>query len=369
MVSRAIVVVCRDEDAARARFGIVGDGPGICYTRTGRRFFDDRALETQFLATIRDALDRADFWSEFATDWACLDGELLPWSAKAQELLRGQYAAGGSAATAALALAVGALDGAGASGVDVAEVRARFAERADLADRYVAAYGRYCWPVDGLADLKYAPFRLLATEGRVHLDRDHEWHLAALARLRAADGSGLLHATAHLTVDVTDPEQEAAATAWWAALTGRGGEGMVVKPRDPIVVGRRGLVQPGIKVRGPEYLRIIYGPEYDRPDNLTRLKARRLGAKRALAGRESSRSGWRRWNASPGASRCGGSTSASSVCWRWRASRSTPGSRFVALGGHGKRAESTCPARFLVVPLDRIVAWSIRTPHQFASPW
>jgi len=85
---------------------------------------------------------------------------------------------------------------------------------------------------------------------------------------------------------VTDSAQEEAAIAWWVALTGRGGEGMVVKPHDPIVVGRRGLVQPGIKVRGKEYLRIIYGPEYDRPENLARLKVRRLGAKRALAGRE-----------------------------------------------------------------------------------
>jgi len=286
MGSRAIVVVCRDEDAARARFGVAGDGLGICYTRTGRRFFDDLLLEAQFLATIRDALDRADFWDEFETDWTCLDGELLPWSAKAQELLRGQYAAVGSAATTALALAVGALGAAGASGVDVADVRARFAERADLADRYVAAYGRYCWPVDGLADLKYAPFQLLATEGKVHLDRDHAWHLATLARLCDTDTSGLLYATAHLTVDVTDPAQEEAASAWWADLTGRGGEGMVVKPRDPIVVGRRGLVQPGIKVRGREYLRIIYGPEYDRPENLARLKVRRLGPKRALAGWE-----------------------------------------------------------------------------------
>src|SRR3954470_10063724 len=99
MGSRAVVIVCRDEEAARRRFGVTDDGFGICYTRTGRRFFDDRALETAFLAEVRAALDGADFWTEFATDWACLDCELLPWSAKAQELLRGQYAAVGVAAT------------------------------------------------------------------------------------------------------------------------------------------------------------------------------------------------------------------------------------------------------------------------------
>ena len=45
-------------------------------------------------------------------------------------------------------------------------------------------------------------------------------------------------------------------------------------------------MQPAIKVRGPEYLRIIYGPEYRLPGNLDRLRARNVGTKRSLAGRE-----------------------------------------------------------------------------------
>ena len=49
MGSRAVVIVCRNEDAARRRFGIVEEGLGICYTRTGRRFFDDGKIEKQFL--------------------------------------------------------------------------------------------------------------------------------------------------------------------------------------------------------------------------------------------------------------------------------------------------------------------------------
>ena len=58
---------------------------------------------------------------------------------------------------------------------------------------------------------------------------------------------------------------------------------MVVKPLDFVARGRRGLVQPGIKCRGKEYLRIIYGPEYTSPTNLERLRSRRLGTKRSLA--------------------------------------------------------------------------------------
>ena len=41
-----------------------------------------------------------------------------------------------------------------------------------------------------------------------------------------------------------------------------------------------------MKCRGQDYLRIIYGPDYDLPDNLMRLRKRGLGAKRSLASRE-----------------------------------------------------------------------------------
>jgi protein phosphatase len=114
MGSRAIVIVCRDEDVARWRFGVVDEGFGICYTRTGRRFFDDLQLEQTFLERIRDATNTARLFDELASDWLLLDCELMPWSAKAQQLLREQYAAVGAAGRAALAEAVNALDQAAA---------------------------------------------------------------------------------------------------------------------------------------------------------------------------------------------------------------------------------------------------------------
>jgi protein phosphatase len=88
MGSRAVVIVCRGQEAAKKRFGVEEEGIGICYTRTGRRFFNDLKLEAEFLARIQSALTAADFWQEHNTDWVCLDCELMPWSAKAQELLR-----------------------------------------------------------------------------------------------------------------------------------------------------------------------------------------------------------------------------------------------------------------------------------------
>jgi hypothetical protein len=97
-----------------------------------------------------------------------------------------------------------------------------------------------------------------------------------------ADPEVLLPTTFKL-VDVTDPASVAAGAVWWTALTARGGEGMVVKPLDFLHRGPKGVAQPAVKCRGPEYLRIIYGPDYDAPVNLSRLRKRGLGHKRSLA--------------------------------------------------------------------------------------
>jgi protein phosphatase len=285
MGSRAVVIVCRNEDAARRRFGVVGEGIGICYTRTGRRFFDDARIEKEFLDKVRDALDAAGTWEQFQTDWICLDAELMPWSAKAQELLRQQYAAVGASARAALTESVVSLERFASTNGDGLALVERYKQRLKSVNLYVDSYRHYCWPVRSVSDLKLAPFHLLATEGQVHMQHDHAWHMEKLADVcKASDG--LLRATPYKLVDVTDTASVEETTRWWEELTGRGGEGMVLKPFEFIVRGRRGLVQPAIKCRGREYLRIIYGPEYLLPENLERLRGRSVARKRSLALRE-----------------------------------------------------------------------------------
>ncbi len=285
MGSRAVVIVCRDEDAARRWFGVTGEGIGICYTRTGRRFFIDAGLERGFLERVCAALTRSAFWSEFNTEWVCLDCELMPWSAKAQELVRSQYAAVGAAGRTALTEALSALAPTVERLPEAAVLLERFRGKTDMHTQYVAAYREYCWPVNSLNDLKLAPFHLLATEGHVHVDLDHAWHMETLANVCAAD-SDLLLATPYVAVDLTDTASIEAAITWWTKLTTDGGEGMVVKPFEFVRKGRRGLIQPALKCRGREYLRIIYGPEYTAPENLDRLRQRGLGLKRSLALRE-----------------------------------------------------------------------------------
>jgi protein phosphatase len=286
MGSRVVVVLGRDEAAIQRRLGVVGEGLGKCYTRTGRNFFSDEVLETAFLTRLRDALSTAGFWEKFATDWVCLDAELLPWSAKAQELVKGQYAAVAAAASAALPQAEAALAAASGRGLDgAAALLARTSARREAATDYADAYRRYCWPVQSLDDLKLAPFHLLATEGKTYFDRDHAWHMETLRSLSIADPR-LLRATPYRVVDLTNPAEIEAATEWWLALTASGGEGMVVKPYDFIPTGGRTLIQPALKCRGREYLRIIYGPDYLLPGNLERLRQRNVKGKRNLALRE-----------------------------------------------------------------------------------
>jgi polynucleotide kinase-phosphatase len=285
MGSRALIVLCQDESISVKRFGVLAPSLGVVYTRTGRPFFNDRLLERTFLERLQQAATQSGLWEELKTDWLCLDCELMPWSVKAQELLVSQYAPVGTAGTEVLDAATAILKQARERVDGISELTARTEQRLEALLKYRDAYRNYCWPVGSIEDLKLAPFHLLASEGAVHTDKQHIWHMEMLAKLCGAD-SALLLATPNRLVDINDPASCDAAIAWWTEMTSTGGEGMVVKPLDFISKGRRGFAQPAVKCRGPEYLRIIYGPEYLLPENLERLRSRGLGAKRSLAARE-----------------------------------------------------------------------------------
>jgi protein phosphatase len=282
MGSRAVVVVTRDEEVARRRFGVETGEIGVCITRTGRRFFSDPGIERALLDRIREAVTATGLWDELDTGWLCLDCELMPWSVKAEELLRRQYAPVAAAAIAGLGAARDLVAGAAGAAVDLSTLQLDLAHRLDLVERYARAYGRYCWRVENVGDLRLAPFHLLASEGAVHAGRDHLWHMEQARRL-AEVGDGILIATRFREVELGSEASRGSAAEWWTELTEAGGEGMVVKPREFLARGRRGLAQPALKCRGREYLRIIYGPEYTLERHLTRLRDRSLRRKRALA--------------------------------------------------------------------------------------
>ncbi len=284
MGSRALFLVCRDEEVARTRFGAIDGSSGAIYSRTGRPFFREELHENVLSRTIR-AAESAGLWDRLETDWILLDAEVMPWSLKAVELLKSQYAAVGAAATSSLSDTIEALRRTDKRGVDVTGLLEHHTRKLASAEAFVDAYRQYCWPFESIEDLQIAPFHVLASEGRVHSDRTHEWHLDALRCIVDAD-PGIFLATESVPVELSDPGSVTAAVDRWLEITGSGGEGFVVKPPTFVASGRKGFIQPAIKCRGPEYLRIIYGPDYQEPRHLSRLRNRSLGKKRSLARRE-----------------------------------------------------------------------------------
>jgi protein phosphatase len=295
MGSRSVIVLCKDPETAAKRFGVADNSFGIIYTRTGRRFFDDAETEKALLTRLQKVLCESRFWDDFDTGWVCVDAELMPWSAKAKELLETQYAPVGCAGRVGLAAAVdnikkaaetfkGNMSAAASSdqGVDLEKLLEKFTGRHESVMRYIDAYRRYCWDVKSLDDYRIAPFHILATEGKTWNSDNHILHIESIAKYMCG-ADPVFMATNHLLVDLLDESSMAAGVKWWEDLTGSGGEGMVVKPFDFIAVKGKELLQPAVKCRGREYLRIIYGPEYTLGANLERLKARSLRKKRDLA--------------------------------------------------------------------------------------
>ncbi|MCI9632756.1 MAG: polynucleotide kinase-phosphatase [Ruminococcus sp.] len=292
MGSRAVIVLCRTDDTAKRRFGVGDGGRGIIYTRTGRRFFEETGMEAEILERLDQMLTENGFWEDFQTEWVCLDTEIMPWSGKAKALLKSQYGPVGragreslSAAVEVLELAAGSLDIEASLERELRSLRQHFAEKLTASEAYVKAYRRYCWNVDSTEDLRIAPFHLLACEGRVFSREKHVWHMETLKRY-CTGRDPIFIETEYLKVDLSRREEMEKAARWWESLTENGGEGMVVKPETFTACKGDRLIQPAVKCRGRDYLRIIYGPEYLMPKHLIRLKQRSLSRKRSLALKE-----------------------------------------------------------------------------------
>ena len=297
MGSRAVVVLCRDAKTAQKRFGVVDGTRGIIYTRTGRRFFDNAETEQQLLDRLDAVLTSTSFWQNFNTDWVCLDTELMPWSDKAQALIRTQYAPTGNAGLGSIAAAVCALentckrtnnafevDGSGQN-VNPSELLKRYKDKLDDMQSYIKAYREYCWTVNSVDDYRIAPFHILAVEGRVFSQEKHVWHMESIKKYMTGIDR-IFVATPYICVDTQDQASVQKGVEWWLELTSSGGEGMVVKPEIFTAKQDGVLLQPAVKCRGREYLRIIYGAEYAEAKHLARLKVRSLSRKRSLALRE-----------------------------------------------------------------------------------
>ena len=284
MGSRVIVIVGKDEEAIARRFQIAGEGCGKCYTRSGRNYFTDSALEAEFILHINSVLLEADFWERFNTDWAAFDCEMLPWSYKAGRLLKEQYATVASAASQTLAGAKEAIISGIKRGLALEELQKKIEKKSTAFEKYTRTYRYYSWNVEHIADLRLAPFHLLATEGKTYFDKNHLWHIKTLAALATPDN--IIRKTNYVEVNLTNAESIQNAVNWWEKICAGGSEGMVAKPLDFIARGAGHILQPAIKCRSKEYLRLVYGAEYSFENNIVRLKDRNVKKKRSLAVKE-----------------------------------------------------------------------------------
>lgn len=298
MGSRAVIILCHTSETAVKRFGIDDGTSGIIYTRTGRRFFDNPETERELLKRLDGVLTENNFWKDFNTEWVCLDTELMPWSEKAQGLIKTQYAPVGNAGKNSLDTAVKLLEKAcsltsvspevsaltSGQNTNLKEVLEKLRFRKDAIEKYVSAYREYCWTVNNIDDFRIAPFHILAVEGKVFDKQKHIWHMENIRKYICTDK--IFIATPYICVDTDDETSIENAVKWWSEMTESGGEGMVVKPEYYTAITGSKLLQPAVKCRGREYLRIIYGADYLLPEHLRRLKKRSLSRKRTLALKE-----------------------------------------------------------------------------------
>jgi protein phosphatase len=298
MGSRAIVIICKDREVAKTRFYANDNKKGICYSRTGKYFFKDSKFEDDLIERFENILTKNDFWNSFDTDWVCFDCEIMPWSKKAKALIKEQYAPVGTAGMVALDETVNLLekvlnreflelkveDSSSDNEVDIYNLYEKFKVKKDCISSYVDVYRQYCWKVDTIDDLKIAPFHILATENKVYSSKDHIWHMEMIRKY--FDGDKIFVKTEYKVVNLNSKENIEEAVNWWVKLTNSGGEGMVVKPIEFLTMREDEVIQPAIKCRGKEYLRIIYGPEYTMNDKIKKLKKRSLRKKRSFAIKE-----------------------------------------------------------------------------------
>jgi protein phosphatase len=288
MGSRAVFIICKDKTVPKKRFKIEEESLGVIYTRTGRPFFDDDLLKNEVLAQFKLSLDEVGFWEKFDTDWCCFDAEIMPWSFKALELLRTQYASVAVAAKPAIEMAKSAFD----KFLDrkLTQDKSEFnkfqeylSESGQMISDYQRAYRKYCWSFNSIEDLKIAPFHLLATEGQTHFNHSHQWHMTLIQEI-CKTNSKFFKATEFLILNLNETGSFEAGVDWWLKKTAEGSEGAVVKSLEFIPRGEGGrLLQPMIKCRGRDYLRIIYGPNYLSEHRLQGLQNRSVDWKRRLA--------------------------------------------------------------------------------------
>lgn len=265
MGSRAVIFIAKDKEVAKEL--INSDSLGYITTRTGRAFFEQKEQQ-QMVEKIHAELVSKNYFEQFNTSFVLMDAEILPWNLKAHRLIDQQYE---TVAENALMDRYKIIEKLKATEhVDVTSWMEEYTEKYKNAARFDAVFRNYCWPTNELSGIQIAPFHILAHSSATNFHQPHSWHMKMNAYL--AENSSLFIATEYRLIESEQDEQEV--INWWKDMTENGHEGIVIKPFDFQAYHKGKLLQPAIKVRGREYLRIIYGMDYTNEDTMKKLKQR-----------------------------------------------------------------------------------------------
>lgn len=275
MGSRAVILAFKDKDSAMKYTS--QPKTTIIYSRRGLAFF--RGADEEYICSkIQDLLKVNNYFEKNNTDFVLMDTEILPWNAKGSGLLTNQY--------------LPVLDSSKSLNLNVLNCLNNIEGLEPLKDyvqntmlniyRYEEQLENYCWDTD-ITNIKIAPFHVLAHKNKTFFDKKHEWHLNHFNELINMKENDLFVETPYIIVDLESEESMSKAIKFWLDVTTKGYEGVMFKTETFIETNDNGdTILPMMKVRGKDYLRIIYGINYDDKKYLDKLKNRSVSKKRFL---------------------------------------------------------------------------------------
>lgn len=275
MGSRATILAFESED--KAIHYTNQPKTTIIYSRNGLPFF--KGSDDEFICDkIQHLLKSNNYYKKHNTGFVLMDVEILPWNAKGSGLLTNQYLPVLDSSKSLNNKLLGNLEGIKGLEHIVKEVNNNLIN----IDKYKEQLENYCWDAD-ITNIKIAPFHLLAHEGKTYFDKTHEWHLNHFNELIDIPSNDLFEKTPYVLVDLDDEDSIKKAVDFWLDVTAKGYEGVMFKTETFIEKNDEGeTILPMMKVRGKDYLRIIYGINYNDDKYIHQLRYRNVSKKRFL---------------------------------------------------------------------------------------
>jgi protein phosphatase len=285
--SPVVFILCKTKEVAQKRFNT--EEQGICYNALGQRILSP-SQEEYSLNRLLQLCHHSKLWEELQSDWLCIEGVLCPYSQ--ERSLYSQHFPLSAIAHYTYEKIQKSLEKAQLQGARVQGLSKYYQERTEMVSHYQEKIHESFLPPIPFESFHFAPLHLLASEGQVHYQQTHLWHLQQFQKLLSSEkqlglDKPLLKSTPFLAVDLTNPTSESNAIQWWQdEILAQNRDGVVIKSSTFVPQGKHWKIQPALKCRTPEYLRLLYGPEYTLQKNLKRLSYRKLTNKRILALKE-----------------------------------------------------------------------------------